>query len=172
MPDEPDPPRKFYGFKPTKFEVANSLPPNAPASASDSPTPPASDPGIPSAPPGRIDVHELNRLASTGLPLLNTPAIPKKENEVHTILRGNLAVADAAGLNDVKIDPHHRTPHQRRVRTFWILLVAINVPLGIVAWVTSHPMSQASAFPFTFAIAGIGYFTGRLIWHTFFLNTD
>lgn len=170
MPDEPDPPRKFYGFKPTTFAVANPRPATAPTPGSTAP--PASDPGIPTAPPGPIDVHELNRLASTGLPLLNTPSIPKKENEVHTILRDNLAVADAAGLNEVKIDPNYRSRQQRRVRTFWILLVAIDVPLGAVAWVTSHPMSQASAFPFAFAIAGIGYATGRLIWHTFFLNTD
>lgn len=170
MPDEPDPPRKFYGFKPTTFEVANPRP--AIASTTDSTAQPAPDPGIPAAPPGPIDVHELHRLASTGLPLLNTPAIPKKENEVHTILRENLAVADAAGLNDVKIDPRYRSRQQRRVRLFWIAIVALDVPLGAYAWWMSHPLSQASAIPFTLAVASVGYITGRLIWHTFFLNTD
>ncbi len=170
MPDEPDPPRKFYGFKPTTFEVANPRPAAAPAP--DSAAQPASDPGIPTAPPGRIDVHELNRLASTGLPLLNTSPVPVKENEVHAILRDNLAVADAAGLNDVKVDPNYRSRQQRRVRFFWIAIVAIDVPLGAYAWWMSHPLSQASAIPFTLAIASIGYISGRLIWHTFFLNTD
>lgn len=163
MPDEPDPPRTFYGFKPTKFEVANPLPATTPAPVSESPTQPAPDPGIPTAPPGRIDVRELTRLASTGLPLLNTPAVPKNENEIHTILRDNLAVADAAGLNDVKIDPHYRSRQQRRVRFFWIAIVAIDVPLGAYAWWMSHPMSQASTIPFTLALASIGYITGRLI---------
>ncbi len=170
MPDEPDPPRTFYGFKPTSFAVANPLATTAPAP--DSSAPPAPDPGISTAPPGRIDVHELKRLASTGLPLLHTPTIPKKENEIHTILRDNLAVADATGLNDVKVDPHYCSRQQRRVRSFWIAIVAIDVPLGAYAWWMSHPMSQASAIPFTLAIASIGYITGRLIWHTFFLNTD
>ena len=170
MPDEPDPPRTFYGFKPTTFEVANPRPPPAPAP--DASTPPAPDPGPAPAPGGPIDVRDLNRLAATGLPLLRAPAAPTQQNDVHTILRDNLAVADAAGLNDVTLDPRHRTPHQRRVRRFWILLVAVNVPLGLVAWKMSHPMSQASAYFFTFAVAGMALFTARLIWETFFLNTD
>ena len=170
MPDEPDPPRKFYGFKPTAFEAANPRPPPAPAP--DAPSPPAPDPGPAAAPGGPITVRDLNRLAATGLPLLRTPAGPTKQNDVHTILRANLAVADAAGLNEVKIDPHHRTPHQRRVRRCWILLVAVNVPLGTLAWKTSHPMTQASAYFFTFAVAGMALFTARLVWKTFFLNTD
>ena len=138
--------------------------------------PPASaplpDPGIVRVHAARIDVHDLHRAAATGQPLLSAPPSPTRENDVHTILRANLAVADAAGLNEVKIDPHHRTPHQRRVRRCWILLVAVNVPLGTLAWKTSHPMTQASAYFFTFAVAGMALFTARLVWETFFLNTD
>lgn len=167
MPDEPDPPRKFYGFKPTTFEVAN--PGTVPSPTASNSVP---DPGIVRVDNQRIDVRELNRLAATGLPLPHTLPVPIQENYVHTILRENLAVANAAGLNDVQIDPHHRTPRQRRVRLFWIAIIAVDTPLGAYAWWASHPMSQTSAIPFTLAIASIGYITGRIIWHTFFLNTD
>ena len=168
MPDEPDPPRKFYGFKPREFETANTPRPSPPPPTSA----PRPDPGIVRVSDARIEVRDLSRLAATGQPLLSAPPAPVRENEVHAILRENLAVADAAGLNEVTIDPRHRTPHQRRVRRFWIVLIAVNVPLGAIAWKLSHPMNQASAFPFTFAVAGIGLITGRLIWETFFLNTD
>ncbi len=168
MAEEPNPPRKFYGFKPREFATANVPHPAAPPPASA----PLPDPGLVRPHVGPIDVRALNRLAATGRPLLRTPAGPIQQNDVHTILRDNLAVADAAGLNEVKIDPRHRTPHQRRVRRCWILLVAVNVPLGLVAWKMSHPMSQASAYFFTFAVAGMALFTARVIWETFFLNTD
>ena len=168
MPDEPDPPRKFYGFKPREFATANVPHPAAPPPASA----PLPDPGIVRVHASRIDVHDLHRAAATGQPLLSAPPSPTRENDVHTILRANLAVADAAGLNQVTIDPRHRTPHQRRVRRCWILLVAVNGPLGTLAWKTSHPMTQASAYFFTFAVAGIALFTARLVWETFFLNTD
>ena len=168
MSDEPDPPRKFYGFKPREFETANAPRPAAarPAAA------PLPDPGIVRVSDARIDVRDLHRTAATGQPLLSAPPAPIRENDVHTILRDNLAVADAAGLNQVTIDPRYRTPHQRRVRRCWILLVAVNVPLGTLAWKTSHPMTQASAYFFTFAVAGIALITARLVWETFFLNTD
>jgi hypothetical protein len=168
MPDEPDPPRKFYGFKPREFATANPPHPAAPPPASA----PRPDPGIVRVHDARIDVHDLHRAAATGQPLLSAPPSPTRENDVHTILRANLAVADAAGLNQVTIDPRHRTPHQRRVRRCWILLVAVNVPLGTLAWKTSHPMTHASAYFFTFAVAGMALFTARLVWETFFLNTD
>lgn len=168
MPDEPDPPRKLYGFKPRAFAAANAPRPSAPPPASA----PLPDPGIVRVHDARIDVHDLHRAAATGQPLRAAPPSPTRENDVHAILRANLAVADAAGLNQVTIDPRHRTPHQRRVRRCWILLVAVNVPLGALAWKTSHPMTQASAYFFTFAVAGIALLTARLVWETFFLNTD
>jgi len=169
MPDEPDPPRKFYGFKPREFEKAN-VPPAPPTIAPLTPaaSAPAPDPGSVSRASARIDVRDLNRLAATGQPLLNHGPAAVRENEIHGVLRANLAVADVAGLNEVKIDPRHRTPHQRRVRFFWMALIAVNVPLGAFAWWIGHTM----AIPFASAIAAMGFLTGRLIWHTFFLNTD
>ena len=163
MPDEPDPPRKLYGFKPTTFEVAN--PGTVPAPTDSTPAP---DPGIVRVDDQRIDVHELNRIAATGLPPLHTTPVPIPENEVHAILRKNLAVANAAGLNDVKLDPNYVSQQQRRVRRFWFVIVAFDVPLGAFAWWIGHEQ----AIPFACAVGGIGFVTGRLIWETFFLNTD
>lgn len=105
MPDEPDPPRKFYGFKPREFATANAPRPAAPPPAAA----PLPDPGIVPVHDARIDVHDLHRAAATGLPLLSAPPSPIRENDVHTILRANLAVADAAGLNHVTIDPKIRS---------------------------------------------------------------
>ncbi len=167
MPDEPDPPRKFYGFKPTTFEIANphsGLPPE-PAKPAAAPQP---DPGIVRVDEQRIDVRELNRLAATGQPLLSSTPAPVIENEIHTVLRDNLAVANAAGLNTVKLDPNYVSPQQHRVRRFWLVIVAFDLPLGAYAGWIGHEQ----AIPFTCAVGGIGFVTARLIWETFFLNTD
>ena len=167
MPDEPDPPRKFYGFKPTTFVIANprsGATPDAPAMA-EAPRP---DPGIVRVDEQRIDVRELNRLAATGQPLLSSTPAPVRENEVHAVLRDNLAVANAAGLNDVKLDPNYVSPQQRRVRRFWLVIFVFDLPLGVFAWRIGHEQ----AIPFACAAGGIGFVTGRLIWETFFLNTD
>ncbi len=171
MPEELDPPRKFYGFKPTTFEVANQGIVPAPTATSGAATP-APDPGIVRSDEKQIDVRELNRIAATGLPPLKSSPVPVPENEVHTILRDNLAVANAAGLNDVVIDPRHRTPRQRRLRAFWLWLALINIPLGTIAWIASHPLNESTIVLFTSAIAALGVCNGRLVWHTFFLNTD
>lgn len=167
MPDEPDPSRKFYGFKPREFETANAHPAPPP---SDFPAP-APDPGIVTSDTGRIDVKELNRLAATGLPLLAKTPVPVRETEVHDVLRENLAVANAAGLNDVKPNPGYVSPQQRRVRILWLIVFAFDLPLGVATWWIGHN-GQAEAIVFVCLIAAIAFVTGRQIWLTFFLNTD
>ena len=78
MPDDPEPPRKTYGFKAREFERVNS----------------------PGGPP--IDVRQLVRDAVGPDPGTTSPRQPAKpENEVHTMLQENLARANAAGLNEV-----------------------------------------------------------------------
>lgn len=166
MPDESDPPRKFYGFKPRDFERANAIPVPPPAATA----PVAPDPGILPSDGARIDVRDLNHLAATGQPLLSATPASIRENEIHGVLRENLAIANAAGLNDVTLDLRHRTPRQRRIRRFWILLPAINVPLGLIAFLIGP--HRAMPFFFVCTIATIGFLNARLIWHTFFLNTD
>ena len=104
--------------------------------------------------------------AATSQPLLSSAPAPIRKNEVHTVLRDNLA--NAAGLNDLTLDPHSISPQQRRVRRFWLVIFAFNAPLGALAWWIGHEQ----AIPFVCAVGSIGFVTGRLIWKTFFLNTD
>jgi hypothetical protein len=129
MPDEPDPPRKFYGFKPREFERANPISQRAPEPAS----PSAPDPGIVPTHTGPIDVHELNRIAATGRSHVSSSPSPNRENEIHTILRDNLAVANAAGLN--RVAPVRK--YRRRKRDFIILMIGGN---GFIATVYSFEL--------------------------------
>lgn len=161
MPDAPDPPRKFYTFKPVDFENVNGV---RPASSLHD-TQPLPDPGIIVSDKVRIDVRDLAR-AATSQPLLSSAPAPMRKNEVHTVLRDNLA--NAAGLNDLTLDPHSVSPQQRRVRRFWLVIFAFNMPLGALAWWIGHEQ----AIPFVCTVGSIGFVTGRLVWKTFFLNTD
>jgi len=119
MPDEPDPPRKFYGLKPKEFERANELPAPPPLPES------RADPGIARSNAGRIDVRDLARQAARGVPLLdgsNAPA--NRDNDIHSILRANLAHANAAGLNELAPKPKRRS---RRKRDYWLAMLGGNL---------------------------------------------
>ncbi len=121
MADDPDPPRKFYGFKPTEFERDN---PTIPAAGTNSPDVPGPNPAD-----GPIDVHTLIRQGSVKGPILRRHAAPgaTAANEVHAILADNLTRANAAGLNDVA--PPTR-PHRRRRRDYWLVLIIGNTFIG------------------------------------------
>ncbi len=161
MPDEPDPPRKFYGFKPREFESANFHPP--------APSAPGATPVAPLSPPpgtgGKIDVRDLARLATPDGTLLSKTPTPGPENEIHTILRDNLARADAAGLH--ALGPLDDSKRCRRIRRYWLLLAVVDLPLGTFAFWIGH----GAAIPFVFAVAGVAMFTSWLTWETFFLRT-
>ena len=122
MPDEPDPPRKFYKFKPAEFENINgvrrddSLLPNQP--------PP--DPGVVQTDKARIDVHDILRAANAA-PLASTPAPRSTEpTEVQALLRENHARANRSGLNQVSAAPPRPT---RRRRDYFISLAIGNLVL-------------------------------------------
>ena len=161
MSDEPEPPRKTYGFKAREFERAN---PARPPAALDV-TVPAPDPGIPLDDSGKINVHDLIRAgAGTGTQLGNN-AVVNRDNEVHGILRENLQRDMAAGHYDLgNLDDSKR---RRRIRDYWILMALINGPLGAFAYSIGHEM----AVPFVFAIAGMALLSTLLTWKTFFLRT-
>lgn len=176
MPDEPDPQRKFYQLKPTEFERVNA--PRPPAADSST----APDPGPASATPdARIDVRDLNRQAIGSAPLLGVNAPVNRANEVHEMLRGNLAVEDAAGLNDLKALPPKRS---RRRRDFWMLVIGTNALIAIVyaaqMFVGFQVMCLAAGMPAEFgnlvrfaianpanyilAVAGMIFFTVAWWW--------
>jgi hypothetical protein len=119
MQDEPEPPRKVYGFKPRAFERTNDPPPDAPP-----PPPLAPDPGIVPASEGRIDVQDLIRSATGSVPLLGSNKVLNRDNDVHGLLRENHAHAEAAGLNRLKPQPPRRS---RRTRDYLVLVVFVNL---------------------------------------------
>jgi hypothetical protein len=161
MQDQPDPPRKVYGFKPREFDRANAPRPTDPSE----PTAPLPDPGIVAADPGKIDVNELIRAGAGAGRQLGSNAVVNRENEVHGILRENLKKDLAAGHYDLGVlDDSKR---RRRIRNYWIAMVLLNVPLGSYAFWIGHEM----AIPFVCAISAMTFISVRLTWETFFLRT-
>ncbi len=113
-----------------------------------------------------IDVREIARIAwGDGSPLrAKSPA--NGENEVHEILRMNLEHDKARGWYDVELVKNKK--RRRRIRNYVIALLAINTPLGLIAWSSGH----TDPFPFVFAIGGMAFLSARVTWETWFLRTD
>jgi len=162
MEDEPDPPRRFFGFKPREFVRAN-IPPREPQ--------PGDAPAIAGAKADQtlekpIEVRDITRIAVGADSPLGTNGPANRENEVHEILRLNLESDKSRGWYDVELPKDKK--RRRRIRNYLILLFAINTPLGLIAWFSGH----TDPFPFVAAIAGMAFLTARLTWETWFLRTD
>ena len=151
MSDEPDPPRKVYGFKPRTFETANEPRPNAPA-----PALPTRDPGIVPASERPIDVRDLARQATGQGRALEGVAPVNRANEVHAMLQDNLARANAAGLNDLAPKPKRLS---RRKRDYWLLMAIGNLALAVLA-VVGH----SNLFMLVGSIAGMGLVSAAITW--------
>jgi hypothetical protein len=161
MQDEPEPPRKIYGFKPKDFERTNPAPPPGPADAS----PPAPDPGIAAGDAGKIDVHDLIRAGAGDGPQLGHNAVKNRTNEIHGMLRENYRRDLAAGNFELgELDDSKRL---RRIRNYWIAIVLFDTPFALFAFWIGH----GAAIPFVCSIAAIALFTTYLTWQTFFLRT-
>lgn len=170
MTDESDPPRKFYQLKPKEFEQVNPIVARAPTE----PAPPsaAAETANHAPPSPRIDVRELVRQGAAGVPLLRANQPANRANEVHAVLEEKFRHEQAAGLFQVAagVDKQRR----RRIWGYWTLMVAVNTPLGWIAW-SANPtrgLSSASATVFVCAIAGMTMFTAGWTWHTWFLRTE
>jgi hypothetical protein len=175
MPDQPDPPRKFYNLKPKEvIERVNDAPAeNAPAinpptgNASPEPIAPASpaNSGLVDWNNKPIDVRELARQAALRGPVLDgTNAPANRENEVHGVLRDNLERANAAGLNEVELPPPRRS---RRTRDYWILFIPVN---GFFAFWAFGP--YANPMTLAFGVGGMILFSIALTWVMFFIMDD
>lgn len=154
MRDEPEPPRKTYQLKPREFERVNDHPGHAA---------PDSDPAVR---PARIDVrdHFQSAAAMTPPPPAGAPRAKSAANDVHAILRDNLARADAAGLNDFAPPSRKRS---RRKRDYWLLLLTVNALFAFVAFGPySNPMTQL------YALAGFIMFSLGLTWVMWFVFDD
>jgi hypothetical protein len=124
MPDEPAPSRKTYGFKPREFDRANPTRPGAPAEDA----PPLPDPGIVAADAGHIDVNDLIRTGAGTGRQLGSNAGANRGNDIHALLRENLAHANAAGLNEVSPIPQRKS---KRNRDYFLLLFGGNLVLAV-----------------------------------------
>lgn len=155
MPDDPsDPPRKFYDFKDRDFERAN--PPRPPASGANAPGPEL-DPTKP------IDVHELHRQAAVPGPVLKAGGLPRRENEIHAVLRENLARESAAGLNHLSPKPQRK---RRRLRDYIILMVLNNSVFGALAIMG---LQARNAVLFIYATAALGMIDAVATWIIWFV---
>ena len=135
-PEQPDPAGRESGLGPRKFEVVNP-----PATSSDA--------------GGPIDVHDLFRQATAGG--ASKKAAPA-ENDVHRILRENLARENAAGLNELSDKPRRRS---RRKRDYWVSMAAANlilIPLLVGAITARNPIVAV------FSFAGIVILNVGLAW--------
>ncbi|MEY2881729.1 MAG: hypothetical protein RLZZ15_4109 [Verrucomicrobiota bacterium] len=155
MPDAPEPPRKTYGFKPREFDRANAPRPEGPADF----VPPTPDPGVAPAPVDqRIDVRALIRTGAALDGPLGTNAVKNRPNEVHAVLRDNLAHDQAAGHFDLA--PKPRRP-SRRKRDYWLVTALVNAAL--VAAFFLNPI---------YAGAGIILFNVGFTWVVWFVMDD
>ncbi len=161
MPEEPDPPRKFYGFKPKAFDRVNKVPP---AAAPEQPVKP--DPGIAPATDRKIDVHELIRAGATPVKPLGSNASPTPTNEVHEILQENRARERDAGMYD--LGPLDDRKPRKRIRNYCLGMLLLNSPLGLIAAFAG----PRDAFPFVCSIGAMGMLSAWLTWHTFFFRTE
>jgi hypothetical protein len=142
-PPEPEPPRREFRFKPPEFDVANR-----PVKATPTDAP--------------IDVHQLHRLARPPPPTADAPA--PAENEIHAILRANLARAEAKGEHELILEPR---PPSRRKRDFWLLLIGGNlVVAGAVGGLHKNVITVV------FGFSAMVFFSLGLIWVMWFVMDD
>lgn len=146
MSDDSDPPRKFYRLKPKDFEMVNE--PTSAAPADSSPT------------------HVRGHLRAAFSPPSSSAITPQPQaNDVHALLRDNVARANAAGLNELTAV---RARRSRRKRDYWRLMALGTIILGGIAALTGPRMP----IPFTYAIAGLVLFNLGLWWIMWHVTED
>ena len=153
--DEPDPPRKFYEFKPREFERVNPPAPVAPRA-------PSLIKGTRPVPKNKpITVEDILREANAGQPAPGADGQPAAKNDVHGHLKTNLDGANAAGLNDLK--PFVPRP-SRRKRDYWTLMIAGNAFfIAVTLLGRDNPMVFASG------VAGAALFSVSVTWVMWFI---
>lgn len=153
MPDESDPPRKYYDFKHREFERANKSKRGPdPLPEVDGLAESAYDPTDP------IDVRELCQQAQAPGPTLARDPLPTEQNDVHGILRENLARENAAGLNNV---PVAKRKLSKRTRDYWFLIVFGNIVMTLIA---VNAYRAGNAVVFVYMMAGLGLYNAAVTW--------
>jgi hypothetical protein len=149
MADDPDPPRQNYGFKQREIETVNA-PTNEPQ-----PLPP-------------VRVQDLiNHAVAPAKPgAVPQPSPLAQDNEVHAMLRANVARDNAAGLNE--LIPLEKRPSRRR-RDFWFLIISGNLLLGSLALACG---AAGNPMVFVCSVGGIGMISASLYWVMFHIMDD
>lgn len=137
MPDEPDPPRKNYGFKDRDFKRDNTH------SSGESPVPTAKELAIMSGPVAK------HGQAAVGSAKADDP------NDVYAVLEENRAVAKKHGLNEIEI----KLLKSRRKRDYWLLLLSSEALLAVLAF-----FGRGNPFVFVGSIAAMGFVAFGLTW--------
>jgi hypothetical protein len=155
--DEPDPPRKFYEFKPREFERVN---PVVPAAAPLVASPIKGTRPVSTSKP--ITVQDILREANAGrdAPVIGV-ATNATKNDVHGHLATNLEKANAAGLN--KLKPLEVRP-SRRKRDYFILL-AVGNPIFAAIVLLGHDVPIV----FVCGIAGAAMYNVSITWVMWFI---
>lgn len=146
--DPSDPPRKHYQLKPKEFEIVNA--PVSSANADSSPT--------------HVRGHLQAAHAREDSDAARPPTAPRT-NDVHALLRDNLARANAAGLNTLAAKPER---HSRRKRHYWALMVVGTALFAGIAAITGPRMP----IPFIYSIAGLVIFNLSLWWVMWHIMDD
>jgi hypothetical protein len=135
VPDEPDPPRKHYGFKEREFARDNA-------------------PGGPPAP----TVKDLAKLAGVHHDPRPRSGAPKAgdPNDVYRVLAQNRRAEQQHDLDAIKIRKRARS---RRLRDFWVVLVGGN--LAILGGVVVMGPNVVSVM---FGFGGVIIFSIGLAW--------
>lgn len=138
MPDEPDPPRKNYGFKEREFKRdsrrASSVPP------------------MPTA-------TDLAKLAGGPVVAGAPKSAPKAgdPNDVHAILAANRAVERKFGGDEVK----PTTTGSRKKRDYWLVFLSLDIVFG---GIVALGIKQANPFFLVFGLTGMVIFGIAITW--------
>ena len=144
-PTEPVAPRREFRFKPTEFERTNR-----PLDGMDD-TP-------------AVDVRILHRQANLASGSPAPPPAAPAENDVHAILRANLAQATEDGLNDVILQPKRTS---RRKQDYWLMFGAGNLGFASMLIFLGHDLMVSVCVG-----AGVIVYSLGLTWIMWFVMDD
>ena len=168
MPEEQDPPRKFYDLKEAEFEAVNQQSDHQASIDVKDLFRQASGPASPKASGPQQTLDPRQPAAAPGMTISGIPVRPKpaEASDVHGMLRENLDRANAAGLNELEEKPPRPS---RRKRDYWFLMISGNCVLGVLF---AGAVATRNAFLMAFSAAGIGLVSAGLTWVMWFVMDD
>ena len=147
-PPAPEPPPREFRLKPAapEFERVNSP--------------------VDQSTPGKAPLNalQINRAAASPPPARQGATSAPPENDVHAILRENLAREQARGLHDVIPQAKRMS---RRKRDYWLLLIGVNLLVIVtVIGLDKNPVTLV------FGFSAMVFCTIALTWVMWFVMDD